>query len=362
VSFFCLHYSNIKSQRRRSLELSHHKTFESIQQSVIVEESSAGKRLDQILAEMFPDYSRSQLQKWLKQKKITVDGALIKGKQKLIGGETIRIDLEIESQTGWTAEDIPLTIVYEDNTVIVINKPVGMVVHPGAGNTSGTLSNALLHHFPDIESVPRAGIVHRLDKDTSGLLVAAKTLKAHTSLVEQLQNRTVTREYEAITTGVITAGSTINQPIGRNPHHRTRMAVSEFGKPAITHFNVLEKYRGHTRIRCKLKTGRTHQIRVHMQFLNAPLLGDQTYNVRLRIPNGADQALIDALRQFKRQALHAYKLAFIHPETGKEVSFTAKPPEDMQQLIAILRQDVRSLYNLDEDDDEGENFEHNIDW
>ncbi len=335
-------------------------TSGTITQSITVDELHAGKRLDQILAEVFPDYSRSQLQKWLKQGYVTVDTQIIKGKQKLIGNELIELQVNIETQTEWHAEDIPLDIIYEDDTVIVVNKPVGMVVHPGAGNTSGTLSNALLHHYPDIKSVPRAGIVHRLDKDTSGLLVAAKTLKAHTSLVEQLQNRTVKREYEAVTSGVITAGATIDKPIGRSPHHRTKMAINEQGKPGITHFNVLEKYRAHTRIRCKLETGRTHQIRVHMLHINAPLLGDQTYNPRLRLPNGASDDLIAMLRAFKRQALHAYQLGFVHPDTGKDVSFKAKPPEDMQELIKVLREDMQSLYQKEADEDE--HFEWDLDF
>ena len=335
------------------------KTFERIQQSVIVKESQAGKRFDQILADSFPDFSRSQLQKWLKKGAILVDNKIVPGKQKLVGGEKINLNIELESQTEWSPENIPLNIIYEDEHIIIINKPVNMVVHPGAGNNTGTLSNALLYHFPEIKNVPRAGIVHRLDKDTSGLLIVAKTIKAHTSLVEQLQERSVHREYEAITTGVITSGSTINKPIGRNPHHRTKMAVVDDGKNAITTFKVIEKYRAHSRIRCKLETGRTHQIRVHMQSINAPLLGDQTYNLRLRIPNGATNELVQQLRTFKRQALHAYKLGVIHPETGEKLYFTAQPPNDMQLLIKTLRNDVQTLYRYD---DEDEDFEWDNEW
>ena len=327
--------------------------------ALLSKSSQAGKRFDQILADSFPDFSRSQLQKWLKKGAILVDNKIVPGKQKLVGGEKINLNIELESQTEWSPENIPLNIIYEDEHIIIINKPVNMVVHPGAGNNTGTLSNALLYHFPEIKNVPRAGIVHRLDKDTSGLLIVAKTIKAHTSLVEQLQERSVHREYEAITTGVITSGSTINKPIGRNPHHRTKMAVVDDGKNAITTFKVIEKYRAHSRIRCKLETGRTHQIRVHMQSINAPLLGDQTYNLRLRIPNGATNELVQQLRTFKRQALHAYKLGVIHPETGEKLYFTAQPPNDMQLLIKTLRNDVQTLYRYD---DEDEDFEWDNEW
>ena len=342
--------------------MNHNKSFERIQQSVIVKESYAGKRLDQILALSFPDFSRSQLQKSLKKGEVLVNNKLVPGKQKLIGGERITIDIELEAHTEWMPENISLDIVYKDEHIIVINKPIGMVVHPGAGNYSGTLSNALLYHFPEINNIPRTGIVHRLDKDTSGLLVVARTLKAHTSLVEQLQNRTVHREYEAISTGIITSGATINKPIGRNPHHRTKMAVVEDGKEAITIFNVLEKYRSHTRIRCKLKTGRTHQIRVHLSHIGAPLLGDQTYNPRLKIPNGASEELKHLLRSFKRQALHAYKLGLIHPNTLKEVKFTVSPPSDMKELITTLRLDIQKLHSDDKEENEDENFNWDIDW
>ncbi|WP_018300830.1 23S rRNA pseudouridine(1911/1915/1917) synthase RluD [Fangia hongkongensis] len=337
--------------------MSHHTAFSDIHQNVIVPDELAGKRLDQVLSMLFDSYSRSQLQKWLKQGDILIDGEIKKAKDKLIGGEHISLNIALQTQTIWQAEKMPLDIIYEDQDIIVINKPTGLVVHPGAGNTSGTLSNALLAHDEAFSKVPRAGIVHRLDKDTSGLMVAAKTLSAHASLVDQLSKRKVKREYEAIATGYITVGSTIKTKIGRSPHNRLKMAVTPTGKDAITHFIILERYRGHTRIRCKLETGRTHQIRVHMQHVRAPLLGDPVYNPRLKLVKGSSEALQEVLKNFKRQALHAYKLAFIHPITKEEVTFSAKPPEDMQSLIKLLREDAKALYEYQDSFDDFEDFD-----
>ena len=335
----------------------HNTSFEVIHQNVIVPESLAGNRLDQVLSHLFSDYSRSQLQKWLKQGDILVDGKIKKAKDKLIGFEQITLNVKLEKQTKWHAEDIHLDIVYEDSDIIVINKPIGQVVHPGAGNTSGTISNALLGYDPIFESIPRAGIVHRLDKDTSGLMVAAKTLTAHSSLVSQLSSRQVSREYEAIATGYITMGSTIKTKIGRSPHNRLKMAVTPTGKDSITHFTILERYRGHTRIRCKLETGRTHQIRVHMQHLRAPLVGDQLYNPRLKLPKGITEELATKLRQFNHQALHAYKLEFTHPVTQETVKFKCKPPKDFQELISLMRSDAQDLYTYNYDFDDFDDFD-----
>jgi 23S rRNA pseudouridine1911/1915/1917 synthase len=247
----------------------------------------------------------------------------------------------LEAETRWRPQSLPLDIVYEDDSVLVINKPAGLVVHPGAGNVDGTLSNALLHHAPELETVPRAGIVHRIDKDTSGLLVVARNLAAQKSLVEQLQARAFDREYEALTQGVMTAGGTVDAPIGRHPVNRLRQAVVPNGKEAITHYRVLEKFRAHTHIRVKLETGRTHQIRVHMAHIHYPLVGDPVYGGRLRIPAGATAELEAALRGFRRQALHAALLGFVHPRSGEFMSWQAPLPEDMVQLLAACRQDAQ---------------------
>ena len=344
--------------------MSHHTAFNDIHQKVIVPESHAGKRLDQCLLELFNDYSRSQLQKWLKQGDIRVNGQQKEAKKRVIGGEEISLDVTLENQTNWQAEDIPLHIIHEDDDIIVINKPASMVVHPGAGNFTGTLANALLAHNKAFQNIPRAGIVHRLDKDTSGLMVAAKSLKAHAWLVDQLSKRLVKREYEAVASGYITVGNTIKTKIGRNPHNRLKMTVTPIGKDAITHFVILERYRAHTRIRCKLETGRTHQIRVHMQHIKAPLLGDPLYNSRFKAPKGISQELSDVLRNFDRQALHAYKLGFIHPVSGDKMEFTAKPPTDMQNLIKSLREDAAPLYEYQDDFEdyfEDEDFDDSYD-
>ena len=237
---------------------------------------------------------------------------------------------------------MPLEILYEDSALIVLNKPPGLVVHPGAGNREGTLVNALLHHAPELANVPRAGVVHRLDKDTSGLLVVARTLAAHTHLVAQLQARTVKREYFAIVAGVMTAGGTIEAPVGRHPSERTRMAVVVGGREAVTHYRVLERFRGHTYVRVNLETGRTHQIRVHMAHLHYPLVGDPTYGGRLRLPADSSSTLREALRHFKRQALHAGVLGLIHPESGAALQWDAPLPADMQQLLEALRSDAES--------------------
>ncbi|MBQ4833054.1 23S rRNA pseudouridine(1911/1915/1917) synthase RluD [Pseudoalteromonas sp. MMG010] len=308
-----------------------------------------GKRLDQILAQLFPDYSRSRIKTWILDDKISVDGKIFNTpREKLLGGETVSVETTIEAPREYEAQDIKLNIVYEDDDILVINKPMGLVVHPGAGNPDGTVLNALLHHYPDIINVPRAGIVHRLDKDTTGLMVVAKTIPAQTHLVTALQKReNFTREYEAICNGTMTAGGMVEKPIGRHPTQRTHMAVHEMGKPAITHYRVAEKFRAHTRLRLRLETGRTHQIRVHMAFLNHALIGDRAYGGRPRPPKGATPELFQMLREFNRQALHAVKLSIAHPITGEMMTWQAPIPDDMVAMTQVLREDTKANPDLD---------------
>ncbi len=307
-----------------------------------VKDSQLGQRLDQAIAELFSDFSRSRLKEWLLEGKVQLDGeVVIKPRTKVMGGELITIQAELEDEQRWVAQDLPLNIVYEDDDILVINKPRDFVVHPGAGTPDGTVLNALLHHYPDIAEVPRAGIVHRLDKDTTGLMVVAKTVPAQTRLVRALQKRNITREYEAIIIGNMTAGGRVEKPIGRHSTKRTLMAVNELGKPAVTHYRVAEHFREHTRIRLRLETGRTHQIRVHMSYIQHPLLGDVAYGGRARIPKGASAELTDMIRSFDRQALHAVMLKFEHPITGEELEFHAPVPEDMVIMAEALRLDAK---------------------
>ncbi len=304
-----------------------------------IPEELDGCRLDQALAQLFRDYSRSRLQQWIREGFVTVDQKVLRAKDKVQAGAKVQVLAQQVEQGQWQAEDIVLDIVYEDAQLIVINKPAGMVVHPAAGNQQGTLLNALLHHAPELAKVPRAGIVHRLDKDTTGLLVIARDISSHKYLVEQLQAREFDREYQAITYGVMTAGGCVDAPIGRHPVQRKRMAVVERGKPARTHYRVLARYRAHSLIQVKLETGRTHQIRVHMSHIHYPLVGDQTYSGRLRLPAGCSENLATQLKQFKRQALHAYRLGLVHPVTKESMLWEAAIPGDMQQLIDALTQD-----------------------
>lgn len=316
---------------------------EAEKQIQIIPEELAGKRLDQALAQLFPDYSRARLQRWVKEGQVTVNERQMRPRDTVYTGDHIVLVALQTEETTWRAQELPLNIIYEDAAVLVINKPPGLVVHPGAGNMDGTLSNALLHHAPELESVPRAGIVHRIDKDTSGLLVVARTLKSQKSLVDQLQARAFEREYQAVVLGVMTAGGTVDAPIGRHPKNRLRQAVVPGGKEAITHYRVLERFRAHTYICVKLETGRTHQIRVHMTHINYPLVGDPTYGGRLRIPAGATPELEAVLRGFKRQALHAARLGIRHPDSGELMSWEAPLPEDMQALLEACRHDMHEV-------------------
>tara|TARA_Y100000588_G_C14140580_1_gene875878 strand:- start:558 stop:1355 length:798 start_codon:yes stop_codon:yes gene_type:complete len=262
-------------------------------------------------------------------------------------GDSLALDAEPEVQVTWEAEPISLDIVYEDEHLLVINKPAGLVVHPAAGHSDGTLVNALLNYAPEVENLPRAGIVHRLDKDTSGIMVVARSLIAHTSLVDQLQTRTMGREYEAVVVGALTGGATVDAPIGRHPQDRKRMAVVSSGKPAVTHYRLLERFAAHTLVRCKLESGRTHQIRVHMAHVRHPLVGDPAYGGRLRLPKGTTEELRDVLAAFTRQALHARQLTLEHPETGEILSWEVPLPEDMVHLIEALRKHARELEERD---------------
>ena len=313
-----------------------------IQLTQTVKESQLGQRLDQAVAELFSDFSRSRLKDWLLEGKVTVDGEVVtKPRTKVLGGEVLTVLAELEDEERWEAQDIPLNIVYEDDDIIVINKPRDFVVHPGAGTPDGTVLNALLFHYPAIAEVPRAGIVHRLDKDTTGLMVVAKTVPAQTHLVRELQKRNITREYEAIAIGRMTAGGKVDKPIGRHSTKRTLMAVTPTGRHAVTHYRVAEHFREHTRIRLRLETGRTHQIRVHMSYIQHPLLGDSAYGGRARIPKGASEELTAMIRGFDRQALHAAMLRFEHPITGELLEFHAPVPNDMVVMAEALREDAK---------------------
>ncbi|MDI3262248.1 MAG: 23S rRNA pseudouridine(1911/1915/1917) synthase RluD [Fulvimonas sp.] len=312
-----------------------------VSQQATVPLAAAGQRFDQVLAALFPAYSRSRLADWIKRGQATLDGRSVPPRTRVHGGERVALAAALETETPDRAEPIALSIVHEDAHLLVIDKPAGLVVHPGAGNRDGTLLNALLHHAPQLAALPRAGIVHRLDKDTSGLLVVAKTLPAHTALVAMLERHAVERRYAAVVEGVLIAGGTVTAPLGRHPVDRLRRAVREDdGKPAVTHYRLRERFPAHTYIACQLETGRTHQIRVHMAHIHHPLVGDPLYGGGLRLPRGAGAALAAALRGFRRQALHAEQLAFVHPLTGQALAFQAPLPADFQGLLAALRADA----------------------
>ena len=302
----------------------------------------AGLRLDQALARLLPQYSRSRLQGWIDAGAVKVDGRQLRGRDKVVGGEKVLIEARVEPDRQVRAEEIPLDIVFKDRALLVINKPAGLVVHPGAGNASHTLQNALLAFDPKLAVVPRAGIVHRLDKDTSGLLVVARTPEMHTALVAAISEREVDRHYVALCTGVMTAGGTVDEPIGRHRSQRTRMAVRGDGRPAVTHYRVLKRFRAHTLVRAELESGRTHQIRVHLSHIGYPIVGDPDYGGRRRLPAGASPGLVAALEGFRRQALHAARLKLEHPVSGKEMEWEAPLPADMELLLKIMEADTKA--------------------
>ena len=315
---------------------------QTLELSLIIPPEQAGQRLDQALAALLPDYSRSRLKAWIESGEVRVDGAVARPRDKVFGGESIALIAALPAETHAAPQDIPLVLVHEDRHVFVVDKPAGLVVHPGAGNPHSTLQNALLALDPKLAILPRAGIVHRLDKDTSGLLVVARTLPAHTALVRMLGEREVHREYEAICRGVMTAGGTVDAPIDRHPTDRVRMAVRDGGRESVTHYRVIKRFRAHTHVRVQLETGRTHQIRVHLAHAGFPIVGDRVYGGRLALPKGASEALRQALREFPRQALHAARLKFDHPVTGRPVDCHSPLPADMRGLLDMLAADGRA--------------------
>ena len=304
---------------------------------IIIPERMTGQRLDVALSEMLPDYSRSKITDWIKSGEALINHKTFKPKDKVSGSEMVELTITQKQNNDWVAEDIPLKVVFEDEDIIILNKSVGMVTHPGAGNWSGTLANALLYYEPKLASLDRAGIVHRLDKNTSGLMVVARNEKSQKYLVEQLQTHSVSREYSAIVYGHMVAGGTVDEPIGRDKKDRVKQAVSSNGREAVTHYRVIDRYQNHTHVKAILETGRTHQIRVHLSHIGYPLIGDPMYGGKLRFPKKADEALKDALTYFKRQALHARKLTLTHPISGKLMSWKSPLPDDILALIDVLK-------------------------
>lgn len=304
--------------------------------TAIIPNEMAGMRLDQVLSKLFADYSRGKLQTWVKAKRVTVNGQYLKIRTKIDGGEQVQLETEPEAVISCEPENIPLEIIFEDEAILIINKPAGLVVHPGAGNWTGTLQNALLYYHERLNTLPRAGIIHRIDKDTSGLLMVAKTLPAHHSLNNQLQAKTIDREYLAIVRGWMIAGGTIDEAIGRHPNDRIRYTVREQGKVAISHYRLIEHFKHHSFIRVKLETGRTHQIRVHMAHLHYPLVGDPLYGGNFQLPADCNENLAQHLRAFKRQALHATKLGLIHPLSHQAMIWEQALPKDMHALLNAL--------------------------
>lgn len=309
--------------------------------SAVLPSEVAGLRLDQALVRLRPDITRSTWQLWMEDGRVLLNGAPARKRDRVAGGETVSVEIPPPKTSEHAAEAIPLVVVYEDEAIVVLDKPPGLVVHPGAGNAEGTLLNALLHHAPALAALPRAGIVHRLDKDTSGLMVVAKTEAARQRLIAQLDTRSMSREYLAVVNGVLIAGTTVEAAIGRHHVDRKRMAVTARGKPAVSHVRILKKFRGHTLVQVKLESGRTHQIRVHLAHIKYPVVGDPVYGGRAKLPKGARPALVTALQGFRRQALHAARLTLDHPETGERMQWEAPLPEDMRLLIAELEKDAK---------------------
>lgn len=305
--------------------------------------SLSGRRLDQALVELFPQFSRSRMQHWIDAGKVKVDGRACRRRDRVWGGEQISLESPPEPDQTCLPQDLPLTLVFEDEDLLVINKPAGLVVHPAVGNPDGTLQNALLHHAPELAALPRAGLVHRLDKDTSGLMVVARTLRAHKCLVEQLQQRRIHREYRALIQGIPANSGLIDAPIGRHPRQRTQMAVVANGRPAVTHFRIIETFRAHALLAVRLETGRTHQIRVHLAHIHHPILGDPLYGGRPKPPKGAPPGLVAAVRSFPRQALHAIRLELKHPGHGGEMYWEIPLAMDIEQLLKILRADSHEM-------------------
>jgi 23S rRNA pseudouridine1911/1915/1917 synthase len=306
--------------------------------SASVDAALDGMRLDQAAARLFPDFSRARLQAWIRDGHLTLDGAAARPRERVQAGGVLELVPAAVDEVSWEGEALPLVLLHEDEDLIVVDKPAGLVVHPGAGNHSGTLVNALLAHRPDLARLPRAGIVHRLDKDTSGVLVVAASERAHRSLVEQLQDKTMRRDYVAVARGRLVGGGTVDEPIGRHPRQRTRMAVvASGGKPAVTHYRIRERFAHHTALDVSLETGRTHQIRVHLAHRGYPLLGDPVYGGRLQLPRGAREELIAGLRAFRRQALHARQLQLLHPGSGDLCTFASPLAADLERLLACLR-------------------------
>ena len=306
--------------------------------NIIIPDRLIGQRIDSAMAQMLPDYSRSKITTWVRSGGALINGKTFKPKEKILGGEIVTLNIKAEKTNDWKAEDIPLDIVFEDNDIIVVNKPVGLVTHPGAGNWTGTLANALLHYDPSLANLDRAGIVHRLDKNTSGLMVVARSELAQKNLVEQLQTHAVSREYSAIVYGHMISGGTVDEPIGRDPKDRIRQAVVEDGKDAVTHYRVIDRFAHHTHVKAILETGRTHQIRVHLSYIGHPLIADPMYGGKIRFSKKADDHLKNALKKFNRQALHAKKLTLTHPITLEQMSWKAPLPQDLKDLLKVLQE------------------------
>ena len=303
---------------------------------IIIPRRMSGQRLDSAISEMLPHHSRSKITSMIKSGDVLINENIFKPKDKSNGNETVTLKLRQQEKTNWIPQKISLDVIFEDNDIIVINKPFGLVTHPGAGNWTGTLANALLEHEPKLSKLDRAGLVHRLDKNTSGLMVVAKNNKSQKFLVDQLQSHLIEREYSAIVYGNMISGGTVNEPIGRDPKDRIKQAVLNNGKHAITHYRIIDRYSNHTHVKAILETGRTHQIRVHLSHIGYPLIGDPTYGGKLRFPKKASQEIKDALKDFQRQALHSKKITLAHPDTGNLMSWKVELPEDMKELLGVL--------------------------